>query len=84
MRSVLYVVTAGACGAGVGVISMFGVAVSCGAGVFVAPKAMNTGSVPKLYIWWKMGPMRREPRSVMIIEPWKGLASSSFCGMMPK
>lgn len=22
--------------------------------------------------------------SVMIIEPWKGLASSSFCGMMPK
>ena len=25
-----------------------------------------------------------EVMSVMIIEPWKGLASSSFCGMMPK
>ena len=41
LRSVLYVVTAGACGAGVGVISMFGVAVSCSAGVFVAPKTMK-------------------------------------------
>ena len=47
-------------------------------------KAMNTGSVPKLYIWWYIGPMRREPRSVIIMEPWKGLASVRDSGSHPK